>query len=150
MKSVYAINTPIGVLHAIEEDGKVMRLLPGLAAPALQGEPQTDLAQQLREYFDGNRKVFSVPISLVAPAFHQSALQAALAIPYGTTVTYAGLAAAAGNPRASRAAGQAMATNPLPILIPCHRVLYSHGKKQSYLGGPEMKEFLLDLEKRNR
>ena len=60
------------------------------------------------------------------------------------------LAAAAGNAKACRAVGQAMAANPLPILIPCHRVVYSHGKKQSYLGGPEMKEFLLELERTNR
>lgn len=150
MKSVYRIGSPVGDLYAVEEDGKVLELLlPNAAPPALQGKPQTNLAAELDEYFAGKRKTFTVPLSYSAAAFMQKALDAACGIPYGHTVTYAGLAALAGRPGASRAAGQAMARNPLPILIPCHRVLYSHGKKQNYGGGPEMKEFLLDLEKRN-
>jgi methylated-DNA-[protein]-cysteine S-methyltransferase len=150
MKPVYAIPTPLGTMHAIEENGKVIRLLlPGFAAPALEGSPQTNLAQELTEYFEGKRNTFSVPISVEGTVFFQRLWQAALAIPYGRTITYGELASAAGRPEASRAAGQAMASNPLPILIPCHRVVYSHGKTQSYLGGAEMKEFLLSLEKGN-
>lgn len=150
MRSVYAIETPVGKMHAVEEDGRVVELLlPNAAPPATQGVPQTNLTRELAEYFAGSRKTFTVPLSYRCAAFMQKALEAALAIPYGQTVTYAALAALAGSPAASRAAGQAMARNPLPILIPCHRVLYSHGKKQNYGGGPEMKEFLLNLEKRN-
>ena len=150
MKSVYAIHTSLGAMHAEEEDGKVVRLfLPGFAPPACTGSPQTDLARELAEYFAGKRKSFDVPLTIDGPAFYKSLWQATLALPYGKTATYAQLACSAGNPKASRAAGQAMATNPLPILIPCHRVVYSHGKRQSYLGGAEMKEFLLDLEKGN-
>jgi methylated-DNA-[protein]-cysteine S-methyltransferase len=151
MKSVYAIESPLGILYAEEEGGRVTALhLPGLPHPAPAGNPQTNLAAELGEYFAGKRKAFDVPISQGGPAFFQKALDAARAIPYGATVTYAELAASAGNPAAVRAAGQAMARNPLPILIPCHRVLYSHGKRQQYAGGPKMKQFLLDLENRNK
>lgn len=151
MKSIYVIETPLGTMHAIEEDGKVVRLLlPGFPPPALTGKPQTNLAAELNEFFSGTRKVFTVPMAAEGPAFHKAAWAAALSIPYGTTVTYAELAASSGHPGAARAAGQAMAKNPLPLLIPCHRVVYSQGKKQSYLGGAEMKEFLLGLEKDNK
>lgn len=148
MRSVYAIETLLGVMHAIEEDGKVVRLLlPGITAPPTEGRPQTGLKNELNEYLAGRRKTFSVPFTADGPAFHKAAWDAALAIPYGSTVTYHKLAADAGHPLAARAAGQAMAKNPLPILLPCHRVVYAHGKKQSYLGGAEMKEFLLGLER---
>lgn len=150
MKSVYAIESPLGVFYAEEQDGQAIALhLPGLPHPLSDGAPQTNLARELGEYFSGKRREFTVPIKLSGPAFFQRALRSALAIPYGGTVTYAALAAAAGSGKAVRAAGQAMAKNPLPVLIPCHRVLYSQGKKQQYAGGPEMKAFLLELEKRN-
>ncbi len=151
MKSIYSIHTPLGMLHAEEEDGRVTAVhLPGLPHPAPEGKPQTDLARELDEYFAGKRKHFDVPLGFDGAPFQMKALLAARTVPYGGTTTYAALAAAAGNPRAARAAGRAMATNPLPILIPCHRVLYSNGKKQQYAGGPEMKDFLLALEQRHR
>lgn len=150
MKSVYAIETPIGIMTAEEEDGRVTALhLPSLPHPPHEGAPQTDLARELQEYFSGNRKVFEVPFSIGGETFMHKALKAALAVPYGSKTTYTALAAAAGNPKAVRAAGQAMARNPLPILVPCHRVLYSSGKKQQYAGGPEMKVFLLELERKH-
>jgi methylated-DNA-[protein]-cysteine S-methyltransferase len=150
MKSVYAIETPIGTLHAAEENGRVVRLyLPNATAPAPEGSPQTALARELAEYFAGERKNFSVPVSPEGPEFHRHVWRALLEVPYGRTTTYAGLAAAAGNSKAARAAGRAMAENPLPIIIPCHRAVYAHGKKQRYGGGAEMKEYLLDLESRN-
>lgn len=149
MKSVYTIDTPLGLLHAMEEDGRVTAVyLPGLPHPAPEGKPQTDLARELGEYFTGKRKHFDVPLGFDGAPFQMKALLAARTVPYGGTTTYAALAAAAGNPRAARAAGRAMATNPLPILIPCHRVLYSSGKKQKYAGGPEMKNWILELEKK--
>lgn len=151
MRTVYAIDTPLGRMHAEEEEGRVVALhLPGLPAPAPQGEPQTELKRELEEYFEGKRKAFDVPFSFEAPPFLQKVLKAAQEIPYGSTATYAELAAKAGSPKASRAAGRAMATNPLPILIPCHRAVYTHGKKQQYAGGPEMKDYLLELEKRHK
>jgi methylated-DNA-[protein]-cysteine S-methyltransferase len=148
MRSIYAIYTPLGEMNAVEEEGKVVRLfLPGFTPPAPEGRPQTRLALELAEYFAGRRKSFDVPLAFKGPAFFMRAWQAALAIPYGQTATYTELASEAGNPKASRAAGRAMAANPLPILIPCHRVIYAHGTQQQYQGGVEMKEFLLDLEK---
>jgi O-6-methylguanine DNA methyltransferase len=150
MKSVYPIETPVGRMHAVEEDGKVVRLLlPGFAPPALVGSPQTNLARELEEYFEGKRKAFSVAYVVEGSAFFERLWKAALAVPYGKTATYAELASAAGNPKAARAAGGAMAANPLPILIPCHRIVYSHGKRQQYQGGEAMKEYLLEIERRS-
>jgi methylated-DNA-[protein]-cysteine S-methyltransferase len=150
MKSAYAIETPLGTMHAVEESGRVVRLLlPGEPPPAPEGIPQTELARELAEYFAGKRKAFGVPVAHSGPSFFQAVRDAALAIPYGRTVSYAQLAVMAGRPKAFRAVGQALAANPLPILIPCHRVVYSIWKKHSYRGGAEMKAFLLDLEKNN-
>jgi methylated-DNA-[protein]-cysteine S-methyltransferase len=150
MQVIYTIESPIGLFTAVEEDGKVVRLiLPGIPAPEPCGTPQTDLAAQLGGYFSGDLKGFTVPVKAEGSPFFRAVWQAAQSIPYGGTVTYGELAARAGRPRAIRACGQAMARNPLPLVIPCHRVIYSHGKKQSYLGGEKMKLFLLGLEAKN-
>ena len=104
--------------------------------------------RQLADYFAGTRRLFDVPLDLPAAGF-RAAAQARLAeIPYGRTVTYAELAAMSGNPRAVRAAGSACATNPLPIIRPCHRVLRSDGSLGGYRGGLDAKRWLLDHEKR--
>jgi O-6-methylguanine DNA methyltransferase len=151
MQSIYQIVTPIGACTAIENDGEVIRLiLPGLPAPPSAGAPQTALASQLAEYFEGRRREFTVPTKLDGPAFFTAAWQAALQIPYGETMTYARLAESAGRPDAVRACGQAMARNPLPLLVPCHRVVYAGGKRQNYLGGEAMKKYLLELEAQHK
>lgn len=150
MRSVYAIDTPLGTMHAVEENGSVVRLLlPGEAPPAPEGRPQTGLARELAEYFAGRRKRFDVPVTPDGPEFYRRVWRAALEVPYGKTAAYAELARAAGSPRAARAAGRAMAENPVPILVPCHRAVYAQGKAQRYRGGAEMKAFLLGLEERN-
>lgn len=150
MKSCYAIETKLGTLHAVEEDGVVTALhLPNAAPSPLSGSPQTRLAAELAEYLDGKRKTFTVPFAIRGSEFHTAAWKALLTVPYGSTVTYGQLAAMMGRFSAVRAVGHAMAVNPLPILVPCHRVVYGHGKKQSYAGGEEMKLFLLELERKN-
>jgi methylated-DNA-[protein]-cysteine S-methyltransferase len=78
--------------------------------------------------------------------FQRRVLRATAAIPYGATSTYGGVAAHAGNPRAQRAAGNALGGNPLPIIVPCHRVLRSGGAMGGYTGGVERKHYLLELE----
>lgn len=151
MQAIYAIETSLGTFHAMEEDGVVTNLLlPNQKAPAPQGQPRTNLAAELSEYLAGKRKVFTVTMQPLGPTFHRAVWEALMAVPYGETLTYAELAANAGKPGAARAAGQAVAKNPLPVLIPCHRVVYAHGKKQNYQGGAGMKEFLLKLEKDNK
>jgi methylated-DNA-[protein]-cysteine S-methyltransferase len=109
-----------------------------------------EAAQQLSDYLAGLRQTFELPIdwSVMRP-FQQSALQATLAIPYGQTRTYREIASQLGKPRAARAVGRAEATNPLPLVIPCHRVVGSDGKLHGYgaPGGIKTKAWLLELER---
>ncbi|MBC8346858.1 MAG: methylated-DNA--[protein]-cysteine S-methyltransferase [Candidatus Marinimicrobia bacterium] len=102
--------------------------------------------QQINEYFSGKRQSFDLGLDLRMPPFHYKALLAVKGIPYGKTQSYKNIAKSAGNPKAVRAAGSANANNPLPILIPCHRVLSSGGGLGGYGGGLKMKNYLLNLE----
>ena len=103
--------------------------------------------RELDEYFAGERQHFDVALdrSLLGP-FARKVLGRTARIPYGEVSTYAQVAAAAGSPRASRAAGNALASNPIPIVIPCHRVLRSGGGMGGYTGGLDRKARLLELE----
>lgn len=134
-------------------DRGVARLGLGPAAPA--GGPRARriaerARRQLREYLDGHRRSFSVPVDL-APLGRSGLPGRVLAetrrIPFGWTVSYAALAARVGHPRAARAVGNALARNPVPILIPCHRVVRSDGTRGPYALGPELKTLLLALER---
>ncbi len=104
-------------------------------------------ASQLSDYLAGKRRQFTIKIdwSLMRP-FQREALLATFAIPYGQTTTYGNLAAQIGRPRAARAVGRAEATNPMPLVIPCHRVLGADGKLRGYGGGLDVKKWLLRLE----
>ncbi len=102
---------------------------------------------QLDEYFADTRREFELRVDLAAVgAFGRDVLQAAAAIPYGQTLTYGALADLIGRPRASRAVGNALAANPVPIVVPCHRVLRMDGGRGGYAGGAEIKRVLLDIE----
>ena len=101
---------------------------------------------QLREYFAGERKEFAFPLDLRGTEFQKRCWQALLEIPYGHTVSYAAIASAVGSPRAFRAVGMANHHNPIPIVVPCHRVIASSGGLCGYGGGLGMKEKLLRLE----
>ena len=101
---------------------------------------------ELNEYFSGQRQSFDCEHLLFTSPFRKKSLEAVLEIPYGERRSYAEIAKSAGNARAVRAAGSANATNPLPILIPCHRVISSDGSLGGYGGGLEMKQWLLDHE----
>lgn len=103
--------------------------------------------EQIQEYFDHKRTVFDVPFDLSSVrGFKLNILENIRRVPYGSRVTYSELAAASGNPTAIRPTGTACATNPIPILIPCHRVTKSGGLSGNYIGGLQAKEFLLSLE----
>ena len=106
-----------------------------------------ELRRELDEYFAGERKRFDLPVdrALLGP-FAKKVLGRTARIPYGKVSTYGAVAAAAGSPRASRAAGNALAGNPIPIVIPCHRVLRSGGGLGGYAGGLDRKTLLLRLE----
>jgi methylated-DNA-[protein]-cysteine S-methyltransferase len=106
-----------------------------------------DARRELEEYFEGHRRRFELPLdwTLVGP-FGRRVLHATAEIPYGGVLSYADVAAEAGSPRGSRAAGNALGSNPIPIVVPCHRVLRSGGALGGYGGGLERKRFLLELE----
>lgn len=105
------------------------------------------IARELDEYFDGRRREFETPLdwSLVGP-YARKVLRATAAIPFGEVSTYREVARKAGNPAASRAAGNALGSNPIPVVVPCHRVLRTNGTLGGYGGGLDVKELLLRLE----
>ena len=106
-----------------------------------------DVRRELDEYFEGRRHDFDVPIDwTLYTDFGRRVLQATAEIPFGRTATYGEVAAQAGNPRASRAAGRALGANAIPIVVPCHRVVGTSGKLVGYTGGMHRKEALLRLE----
>jgi methylated-DNA-[protein]-cysteine S-methyltransferase len=106
-----------------------------------------DVVSQLTEYFAGRREQFELALAPEGTPFQQRVWRALLDIPYGMTISYAQLAARIGQPAASRAVGLANGTNPLPIVIPCHRVIGADGKLTGYGGGLPIKERLLALER---
>ena len=101
---------------------------------------------QLDEYFRGERRHFSIPMESEGTYFQKKVWEEMTKIPYGKTVSYGELAANIGNPRAVRAVANACGVNPLPILVPCHRVIAANGKIGGYTGGLDKKVFLLKLE----
>ncbi|MBH09146.1 MAG: cysteine methyltransferase [Candidatus Marinimicrobia bacterium] len=108
-----------------------------------QSDQLKHAVQQLKHYFNNERKSFDVNLDLNLPPFYKKILIEVSKIPFGTTVSYSDLAAKAGKPKAARAAGTANAINPVPIIIPCHRVIKSNGKLGNYGGGLDLKRKLL-------
>ncbi|MAZ78631.1 MAG: hypothetical protein CMF47_01660 [Legionellales bacterium] len=104
------------------------------------------VSNQIHEYFDLSRKEFSLDIDIQLSSFYITALTKVIEIPYGETSSYKSIAIKTGNPNASRAVGNANANNPLPIIIPCHRVIANDGSIGGYGGGLQTKRFLLELE----
>lgn len=102
--------------------------------------------EELLEYLEGRRRTFDLPLDLEGTPFQQKVWSALADIPYGQTITYGELARRVGCPKGSRAVGQANHRNPLPILLPCHRVVGAGGTLTGYGGGLELKEWLLRLE----
>jgi methylated-DNA-[protein]-cysteine S-methyltransferase len=113
------------------------------AAPRLLGEAR----RQLAEYFARTRREFSFPVAPQGTTFQQKVWRALSRIPYGKTVTYGELAKRIGRPTASRAVGAANGRNPVPVVIPCHRVIGAGGRLVGYAGGVDIKERLLRLER---
>jgi methylated-DNA-[protein]-cysteine S-methyltransferase len=133
-----------GGLDAILDD-TARRLSPALVeAPArLDGA-----RRELDEYFAGHRETFAVTLdwALTGGGFRRRVLQECARIPFGATLTYKDIANAAGSPRGFRAAGNALGSNPIPIVVPCHRVLASGGGLGGYTGGLDRKRLLLSIE----
>jgi len=144
--------TPSGVVRVAYELEGLETVLEDLAnkiSPRILLSPKRldDTARQIEEYFSGTRRHFGLPVDLsLSSGFRRTVLNYLPDIAYGKTASYGDVAAAVNNPKASRAVGTACATNPLPLIIPCHRVIRSDGHTGSYLGGPETKRQLLSLE----
>jgi methylated-DNA-[protein]-cysteine S-methyltransferase len=138
----------VGFLHTETEDGVVEQLADRLSPRVLHAPARLDDARrQLDEYFSGRRRRFELRTDrALIHGFARRVLAKTARIPYGSYLTYGEVAAEAGSPRAHRAAGNALAHNPIPIVIPCHRVLRSGGAIGNYGGGPEMKARLLQME----
>jgi methylated-DNA-[protein]-cysteine S-methyltransferase len=144
--------TPDGLVRvAYPQEGHdaVLRFLAENVSPRLLAAPrQLDVvARQIDEYFAGRRRSFQLDLDLrLRQGFRRQVLESLRKVPYGATVSYGQVADELSNPRATRAVGTACATNPLPVVIPCHRVVRSDGAPGGYIGGTAAKSLLLDLE----
>ena len=144
--------TPEGLVRVAFETEDADRVLSELAAQVsprvLLAPARLDAAaSELEEYFAGRRHAFDVPVDLrLARGFRRAVLERLTQVPYAGTVSYGELAARAGSPRAVRAVGTACALNPVPLVVPCHRVVRSDGAPGGYRGGPDVKRRLLAME----
>lgn len=147
---VFTLSTPIGYLTVAEKDGVLLSITFGGAAESAPATPLLcQTARQFNEYFAGTRRTFDLPLAPCGTAFQRQVWSALQTIPYGEQRTYAQIAAQIGRPRACRAVGMANHCNPLPIVIPCHRVVGAGGQLTGYAGDLSVKQFLLALECRN-
>lgn len=153
---VHTTPSPIGELTLIG-DGDALTALclpthrhrPPLAPDArTDAAPFHEVVAQLEAYFGGDRQDFDLPLAPRGTAFQQQVWEALRGIAYGTTTTYGDLARSIGNPGAVRAVGLANGRNPIPIILPCHRVVGADGSLTGYGGGLDAKRALLDLESR--
>lgn len=139
----------VRVAYAIEGHDAVLEQLADRVSPrVLRAPARLDrVAREIEEYFAGRRSGFDLPLDFqLSQGFRRTVLSHLSGIGYGTTASYATIAAAAGNPKAVRAVGTACATNPLPVVVPCHRVVRSDGTIGQYVGGTDAKRALLSLE----
>jgi len=147
-------DTPIGELLLAGEEGALSMI--GFPKGSMRREPEADwifnetqladVSCQLHEYFSGERKEFDLPLKLSGTEFQVSVLEALQNIPYGETTSYGEIAKRIGRPKAVRAVGAANGRNPIPIIVPCHRVIGSTGDLTGFGGGLDTKEALLRLE----
>lgn len=147
---LYLFSTPLGEMGLGEEAGAITALyLPGRPVPRLISRPTPLLEEgrrQLLEYLAGERQEFTLPLAPAGTPFQRAVWQALQTIPYGQTRSYGDIARQIGRPKAFRAVGMANHENPIPIFIPCHRVVGSDGSLTGYAGGLELKKALLGLE----
>jgi methylated-DNA-[protein]-cysteine S-methyltransferase len=114
--------------------------------PRVLRVPLDEVRRELDEYFEGRRREFDLPLDIRVAPFHEEVLKELARVPYGRTETYGALAAKVGRPRAARAVGTVMNRNPIPIVLPCHRIVGANGSLTGYAGGLDVKRRLLQLE----
>lgn len=157
MNYIKSIKTPIGIITIKEKNNKIieLQLNSNLVQPIKENEQikETPLLieaeKQLTEYFNKTRTKFDLPLAPQGTDFMKRVWKELIQIPYGETRTYKQIAQKIGNEKASRAVGMANNKNPIPIIIPCHRVIGANNKLVGYALGLDKKEFLLNLEKSN-
>ncbi|AKB85263.1 methylated-DNA--[protein]-cysteine S-methyltransferase [Methanococcoides methylutens] len=155
MKSIFFYETSIGKIGIAEEGNAITNLyFHGEDVPEDAVVNETELlkeaGRQLQEYLAGERKEFDLPLSPVGTEFMQRVWDALCEIPYGETRCYQEIAQRIGNPKASRAVGLANNRNPIPIYIPCHRIIGKNGKLTGFRSGLGLKERLLELEEQHK
>jgi methylated-DNA-[protein]-cysteine S-methyltransferase len=146
--------TPKGLVRLAyidyEDEDQVLESLAERVSPRVLAAPSRldQSRRELEEYFGGRRQAFDLPLDWqLLSGFGRRVLEATAAIPYGSVSTYKGVATGAGSPRGFRAAGNALGSNPIPIVLPCHRVLHSGGGLGGYTGGLDRKRALLAIER---
>jgi methylated-DNA-[protein]-cysteine S-methyltransferase len=150
------VASPVGDLFVAATDRGLCRISYSLDGPdeelarlfgvRVLHAPLDEVRRELDEYFEGRRRSFDLPVDLRVASFHAHVLTELARVPYGRTTTYGALAAEVGRPRAARAVGTVMNRNPLPIVLPCHRVVGANGSLTGYAGGLHIKRQLLELE----
>jgi len=149
------INTPIGKLTIAQKDGLITHIYFESEAPLATTDDKHDVlieaATQITEYFERRRKVFDLPLFLdgqLSETFNTKVWRKMIAeVPFGVTITYGELAALCDSPKAARAVGMANNRNPIPLIIPCHRVVGKNGSLTGFRGGLDVKAKLLEFEK---
>jgi methylated-DNA-[protein]-cysteine S-methyltransferase len=139
----------LAYLDGGEEEGSVLEQLAADVSPRVLASPRKldEPRRELDQYFSGRRRQFDVPVDWqLTRGFARRVLEATARIPFGSTATYKHVATEAGSPRAFRAAGNALGSNPIPIIVPCHRILHSGGGLGGYTGGLDRKRVLLAVE----
>ena len=150
------VASPVGDLHVAATDRGLCRIsywgdnwedeLARQFGVRVLRSPLDEVRRELDEYFEGERRTFDLPIDLRVAPFHADVLRELALVPYGRTETYGGLAKKVGRPSAARAVGTVMNRNPIPIVLPCHRVVGANGSLTGYAGGLDVKRRLLQLE----
>lgn len=153
MKNTFYYETPIGKIQIVGNGNAITNVCFGegiLKDTIINETPLLKKAgEQLKQYFNGKRKIFDLPLEPQGTEFQQKVWKALEKIPYGKTYSYKEIAIDIGNINAARAVGMANNKNTIPIFIPCHRVIGSNGKLVGYAGGLDIKEKLLYIEKQN-
>lgn len=150
--NIFYYNTDIGRLGIVEKDGNITNLFFEIDSYSEEYIiKETDILKeannQLKEYLSGQRKEFSLPLDPSGTEFRKTVWTCLCSISYGETKSYKEIAETIGNPKACRAVGSANNKNPIPIFIPCHRVIGASGKLVGYRGGLKVKSHLLEIEK---
>ena len=160
MKYIKYVNFKLGKIGIVEENGKIVKIV--IINKNDENNKNVDdfiekdtkllvkAKNELEEYFEGKRKEFDLPLKQEGTEFQKKVWNALSKIPYGEKRTYKEIAKMIGNEKASRAVGMANNKNNIPIIIPCHRVIGSNGKLVGYALGLDMKQYLLDLESKNK